>query len=74
MSTKKPEQMQLYTIRLQPAIIKRLHALAKKQGVTHAEVARNALAKAVMNGRLTLPTTAMHVAGRRLSWSAKAER
>lgn len=45
MSTKKPEQMQLYTIRLQPAVIKRLHALAKKQGVSHAEVARNALAK-----------------------------
>jgi predicted DNA-binding protein len=45
MSTKKPEQMQLYTIRLQPAVIKRLHALAKKQGVTNAEVARAALAK-----------------------------
>ena len=31
MSTKKPEQMQLYTIRLQPAVIKRLRCRDEHQ-------------------------------------------
>lgn len=47
--TTKPaaEAMQLYTIRLQPSIVAKLEAKAKKLKVTHAQVARDAIAAAV---------------------------
>ena len=38
-------QMDLYTIRLQPELITKLKAVADKKGVTHAQVARDAVAQ-----------------------------
>lgn len=37
--------MVLYTIRLQPSLISKLHSEAKKGGVSHAVVARQAIEK-----------------------------
>lgn len=45
MTKKEAETKELYTIRLEAAAVKQLHALAKKRGTTHAEVAREALHK-----------------------------
>lgn len=38
-------QMDLYTIRLQPELIAKLKTLAEKKGVTHAQIARDAVAQ-----------------------------
>lgn len=47
MTKKEAETKELYTIRLEASVVKKLQAIAKKRGVTHAEVARQALHKAV---------------------------
>ena len=45
MTKKEAETKQLYTIRLEAGAVKKLQAVARKRGVTHAEVAREALHK-----------------------------